>query len=69
MMVQEKAKKGQAKSQEYVTGDAFSDPARSVAFRTPDMHYRHGVDRSTPALENGRPAPENGASPLEELGG
>jgi NADH-quinone oxidoreductase subunit B len=48
MMVQEKAKKGQAKSQQYVTGDEASDPAKSVAFRTPDAHYRHGVDRSTP---------------------
>src|SRR3954464_3693198 len=48
MLVQEKAKKGQAKSQEYVTSDASSDPARSVSFRTPDTHYRHGVDRSTP---------------------
>jgi NADH-quinone oxidoreductase subunit B len=48
MMVQEKAKKGQAKSQEYVTDDASSDPSKSVAYRTPDTHYRHGVDRSTP---------------------
>jgi NADH-quinone oxidoreductase subunit B len=51
MMVQEKAKKGQAKSQEYVTTDASSDAAKSVAYRTPDTHYRHGADRSTPAKE------------------
>jgi NADH-quinone oxidoreductase subunit B len=51
MLVQSKAKKGQAKSQEYVTSDSASDPAKSVAFRTPDAHYRHNVDSSTPAAE------------------
>jgi NADH:ubiquinone oxidoreductase subunit B-like Fe-S oxidoreductase len=50
MLVQEKAKKGKAKSQEYVSDDAASDPAKSVAFRTPDAHYRHGMDRSKPAI-------------------
>jgi hypothetical protein len=49
MLVQEKAKKGKAKSQEYVTQDASADPSKSVAYRTPDANYRHGVDRSTPA--------------------
>jgi NADH-quinone oxidoreductase subunit B len=51
MLVQEKAKKGQAKSQEYVSKDASSDPAKSVAYRTPDTHYRHGMDRSTPSRD------------------
>jgi NADH:ubiquinone oxidoreductase subunit B-like Fe-S oxidoreductase len=52
MMVQEKAKRGQAKSKEYVTVDASSDPSKSVAYRSPDSHYRHGVDHSTPESGN-----------------
>lgn len=48
MMVQEKAKRGEASSQKYVTSDASSDPSKSVSYRTPDTHYRHGMDRSTP---------------------
>ncbi len=51
MMVQEKAKKGQSKALEYITDDAVSDPAQSVACRTPDNNYVHNVDRSTPSAE------------------
>jgi NADH-quinone oxidoreductase subunit B len=49
MLVQEKAKKGVAKSKEFVSESTALDPSQSVASRTPDGHYRHGVDRSTPA--------------------
>ena len=58
MLVQEKAKQGRAKSQEFVSKDASSDPSRSVAFRSPDAHYRHGVDRSAPG--SAKPAPVTG---------
>jgi NADH-quinone oxidoreductase subunit B len=54
MMVQDKAKKGQAKSQEFVIQETTSDPSDSVAYRSPDGHYRHGVDRSTPGGEKAR---------------
>lgn len=54
MLVQEKAKKGQAKSREYVTDTAASDPARSVASRTPDANYRHPEDNRSP--DNGKTA-------------
>jgi NADH-quinone oxidoreductase subunit B len=49
MLVQEKAKKGKAASQAYVSDSAADDPARSVAYRSPDAHYRNNKDRSTPA--------------------
>lgn len=54
MLVQEKAKKGRAASNAYVTGSGQSDPARSVAFRGPDGHYRNNKDRSTPAHSAGQ---------------
>ncbi len=54
MLVQEKAKRGQAKSQEFVSADASSDPSGSVAYRSPDKNYRHGVDHSKP--ESGKQA-------------
>lgn len=67
MMVQEKAKKGVAKSQEYVTSDASSDSSRSVSYRTPDAHYRHNADRSTPAHDHGGPSAGNpGGSGVSE---
>jgi NADH-quinone oxidoreductase subunit B len=49
MLIQEKCKKGQAASQAYVSDAPASDPSKSVAFRTPDGHYRNNHDRSTPA--------------------
>jgi NADH-quinone oxidoreductase subunit B len=49
MMVQEKCKQGRAASQAYVSDSPASDPAKSVAYRTPDGHYRNNRDRSTPA--------------------
>jgi NADH-quinone oxidoreductase subunit B len=49
MLVQEKAKKGQAKSQEFVTDSSASDPSRSIASRTPDGNYFNSVNRSSPS--------------------
>jgi NADH-quinone oxidoreductase subunit B len=49
MLVQEKAKQGRAASQAYVSDSPAADPAKSVAFRGPDSHYRNAVDRSMPA--------------------
>jgi NADH-quinone oxidoreductase subunit B len=54
MLVQEKAKKGRAASQAFVSESASADAAKSVAFRTPDGHYRNNNDRSTPAQSAGR---------------
>jgi NADH:ubiquinone oxidoreductase subunit B-like Fe-S oxidoreductase len=54
MMIQEKAKKGIAKSDEYVSDTAASDPASSVSYRSPDAHYRNNLDRSTPAKAAGK---------------
>jgi NADH-quinone oxidoreductase subunit B len=54
MLVQEKAKKGKAASQAYVSESASSDPSRSVAFRQPDGHYRNNNDRSTPSQAAGQ---------------
>lgn len=39
MMVQEKAKKGRAKSQDFTVEDASRDPSLSIAFRSPDKFY------------------------------
>jgi NADH-quinone oxidoreductase subunit B len=49
MLVQEKAKKGRAAAQAYVSESPAADPSRSVAYRSPDAHYRNNKDRSTPA--------------------
>ena len=49
MLVQEKAKKGQAKSQEFVSADASTDPSDSVSSRDPDGNYRNAADRSKPS--------------------
>ena len=48
MLVQEKAKRGQAKSQEFTTTDGASDPSRSLASRSPDAFYRHAADPGVP---------------------
>ena len=51
MMVQAKASKGIAKSQEFSTDLATADPALSVASRDPNANYHHAVDRSAPPGE------------------
>jgi NADH-quinone oxidoreductase subunit B len=48
MLVQKKAKQGQAKSQEFVTGDAASDPSRSLSSRGPDAFNRHATNPGVP---------------------
>ena len=47
MAIQEKAKKGQAKSDEFVTDDVSKDPSLSPVFRSPDAYARPGTAEKT----------------------
>lgn len=47
MSIQDKARKGLAKSDDYVTSVAAKDPSLSPQSRTPDAYYRPGRGRGT----------------------
>ncbi len=51
MMIQEKAKKGKARSQEYVVNDPAMDTSLSTAARTPDTFYSHPAPHLAAAAE------------------
>jgi NADH-quinone oxidoreductase subunit B len=51
MLIQEKAKKGVASSQNFVTDDASRDTSLSTAARTPDTFYRHPSPHLAAAAE------------------
>jgi len=51
MAVQEKAKKGKAKSNEFVTNDPSQDPSLSPLYRTPDGYYKTPSGSVNPAAQ------------------
>lgn len=56
MLIQEKAKKGKAKSDDFVVEDPSKDPSLSTAYRSPDAFARQGLAHNAAVSEPSVPA-------------